>query len=197
VINGPRDGFIGEPVDFDASASQPGSSPIASYSWSFGNGEDQPASPESRTSTIYNRAGDYEVTVFVMDGNGLSSFATTRINIDARLDTAIWTLATINDAPILPGTAITLQFLGGELAGFSGCNQYRGKYTATPNDDGTIGVMVSEISTSQVACPQEIMDQERNYLTALQLATTATIQENMITLNTQSGMLVFYLIMPE
>ena len=43
--------------------------------------------PESSVSATYNRAGNYEVTVFVFDANGLSSYATTRINIDARLDT--------------------------------------------------------------------------------------------------------------
>ncbi len=92
-ISGPGQGYIGEPVRFDASASQPGSSPITSYSWSLGNGVDLPASAQSSISATYNRAGSYEVTVFVNDAEGLSSFATTRIRIDARLDTSVWTLA--------------------------------------------------------------------------------------------------------
>ena len=45
-ILGPSQGFIGEPVNFDASASQAGSSPIVSFGWSLGNGVDLPASPE-------------------------------------------------------------------------------------------------------------------------------------------------------
>jgi PKD repeat protein len=193
-IVGPGEGFIGEPVEFDASASQPGSSPIASFSWSFGNGESVPASPASRTSTIYNRAGDYEVTVFVSDANGLGNFATTRINIDARLDTSVWTLSTINDELLLAGTAITLQFLEGDLAGFAGCNTYHGLYTATHNGDGTYRIMIEQIASSLLSCPPDIMTQEDNYLAILQQATSAAIEENRITLLSPNGVLVFYLI---
>jgi heat shock protein HslJ len=193
-IAGPSQGFIGEPVRFDASASQPGSSPIVSFSWSLGNGVDLPASPESSISTIYNRAGNYEVTVFVQDANGLSSFATTRIHIDARLDTSVWTLAMINNKPLLPGTAITMQFKNGELAGFAGCNTYQGKYTADLNDDGSYTITVGPLTTSRLACPQDIMQQEQEYLTSLQQATRAAVQENMIILDSPPGKLDFYLV---
>ena len=193
-IVGPSQGYIGEPVSFDASASQSGSSPIVSFSWSLGNGENQPASPEPNVSAIYNRAGDFEVTVFVQDANGLSSQATTRVNIDARLETDVWTLAAINEEPLLPGTAITLQFLQGELVGFAGCNTYTCEYTATDNGDGSYSVAIGQLTTSRLSCPQDIMDQENEYLKVLQQATLATIQENMITLNSPFGNLVFYLI---
>jgi len=193
-IAGPGQGFIGEPVRFDASASQPGSSPITSYSWSLGNGEDLLASPESSVFATYNRAGNYEVTVFVSDANGLSSYATTRINIDARLDTDVWTLAAINEEPLLPGTAITLQFLQGKLAGFAGCNTYQGTYTADLNDDGTYTIAAGPLTTSRLACPQDIMEQEQEYLTSLQQVTRATIQQNEIILDSPPGKLDFYLI---
>jgi heat shock protein HslJ len=193
-IAGPGQGYIGEPVKFDASASQPGSSPIVSYSWSLGNGTDLPGSQESSISATYNRAGDYEVTVFVYDANGLSSHATTRININARLETAVWTLSMINNKPLLPGTAITMQFKEGELAGFAGCNTYNGIYTAELNDDGTYTITVGTLTTSRLACPQDIMEQEQEYLTSIQQATRATIQENRILLDSPSGRLDFYLV---
>lgn len=193
-ISGPAQGFIGEPVKFDASASQPGSSSITSYSWSLGNGVDLPASPQSSISAIYNRAGNYEVTVFVSDANGLSSFATTRIQIDARLDTSVWTLASMNTRPLLPGTAITMQFKNGELAGFAGCNTYNGEYTADMNDDGTYIITISPLTTSRLACPQDIMEQEQAYLASLQQVTRATVQENMILLDSPSGRLDFFLV---
>jgi heat shock protein HslJ len=195
-IAGPRLGYIGEPVKFDASASQPGSSPIASFSWSLGNGENLPASPNPSVSAIYKSAGEFEVTVLVGDANGLSSHATTRIKIDARLDTDVWTLTTINTKPLLPETAITLQFKQGELVGFSGCNTYSGGYTATLNDDGTYTIAIGQLQTSRLSCPKDIMDQEHEYLTALQQATLATIQENMIILDSPSGKLNFYLVEP-
>jgi heat shock protein HslJ len=196
-IAGPGQGFIGEPVNFDASASQPGSSPIASFSWSLGNGVDLPASPDSSVAAIYNRAGDYEVTVIVVDANGLSSAATTRITIDARLETAVWTLSSINSELLIPGTAITLQFKEGELAGFSGCNTYAGGYSATDNGDGTYIVALTQLTTGRLACPRDIMEQENEYISALQQATSASIQENMIILSSSGAELIFYLIEPD
>ena len=195
-IQGSSQGFVGERVEFDASASLPGSSPIVSYSWSFGNGEGLPASSDSNASAIYTRTGAYEVSVTVMDANGLSSLAATQINIDARLDTDVWTLSAINQVPLLPGTAITLQFLQGELAGFAGCNTYEGSYTVSDNGDGTYSVVTGEISTGRLACPPDIMRQEDDYLTALQQTATASIQENMLILTNPAGELIFYLINP-
>jgi heat shock protein HslJ len=195
-IAGPGQGFIGEPVKFDASASQPGSSPITSFSWSLGNGTNLPASAQSTTTATYDRAGNYEVTVFVSDANGLSSQASTRIQIDARLDTDVWTLSAIDRQPLLPGTAITMQFLEGELAGFASCNSYTGTYTATINEDGTYTLAIGQVATSRLTCTPEIMTQENEYLTILQQATLASIQENQITLTSPVGSLVFYLIEP-
>ena len=129
-----------------------------------------------------------------MDTNGLSSQATTRIKIDARLDTDVWTLSRIDTKPLMPGTAITMQFKQGELAGFSGCNTYSGGYTATLNDDGTYTIAIGQLATSRLICPQDIMEQEQEYLAALQQATRATIKENEIILNSPSDELSFYLI---
>ena len=195
-ISGPGQGFIGEPVKLDASASQPGSSPIASYSWSLGNGNNLPPSPQSSVSAIYKAAGDYEVTVLVVDANGLSSYATTRIKIDARLDTDVWTLSKIDTEPLLPETAITMQFKKGELVGFAGCNTYDGEYTATANGDGTYTIAIGQLKTSRLSCPKDIMDQEQEYLTALQQATLATIEENKIILDSLKEKLEFYLVEP-
>ncbi len=195
-ISGPRSGYLGEPVEFDASSSRPGSGAIVQYSWSFGNGQDGPASPDPRVSTIYNRTGDFEVTVFILDENGLSSNATTRISIDARLDTAVWTLSAINGQPLLPGTAITLQFLQGEIVGFAGCNTYSGSYTATDNGDGSFNVSVDRIRGGRRSCEQDMMIQETRFLEALEKVMAASIQENMLALTYPEGTLVFYLISP-
>jgi heat shock protein HslJ len=121
------------------------------------------------------------VTVFVNDLNGLSSFATTRIQIDARL---------------LPGTAITLQFKNGELAGFAGCNTYTGRYTTELAEDGSYTITISPLTTSRLSCPQDTMQQEQEYLTSLQQTNRATIQENRIVLDSPPGQLEFYLVEP-
>ena len=193
-ISAPASGFIGEPVKIDASGSHPGSSPIVSYTWSFGNGTGQPASPNPTTTAIYNRTGLYEITVVVADSNGQTSSATAIITINARLDTDVWTLSTINGQPLLPGSAITLQFLSGQLAGFAGCNDYNGSYTAVDNQDGTFGVTVSPLTTGRRACQQDVMNQEESFTKVLQTVTSAVIRENMLTLSGPDGQLVFFLI---
>ena len=193
-INAPTSGYIGEPVKIDAGNSRAGSSPIVSYTWSFGNGTGQPASPDPTTTTVYNSTGMYEITVVVADANGQTSSATTIITINARLDAQAWTLSTINGQPLLPGSAITLQFLHGQLAGFAGCNDYTGSYTAVDNGDGTFGVTVDRLTTGRRSCPQDIMTQEDHFTKTLQTVTSAAIQENKLTLSGPGGQLVFFLI---
>jgi heat shock protein HslJ len=193
-INAPTSGYIGEPVKIDASGSRAGSSPIVSYTWSFGNGTGQPASPNATTTTTYNSTGMYEITVVVADSNGQTSSATAIISINARLDTRAWALSTINGQPLLPGSAVTLQFLNGQLAGFAGCNDYNGSYTAVDNGDGTFAVTLDRLTTGRRSCPQDVMTQEDNFTNMMESATSAAIQENMLTLSGPNGQLVFFLI---
>lgn len=190
----PRSGYIGEPVDLDASGSSEGSSPIVSFTWVFGNGTVQPSSPDPRITTIYNSTGMYEISVIVEDGNGQTNSAVETITINARLDTSAWTLSTINGQPLRPGTAITLQFLNGEFTGFAGCNDYSGRYTVVDNGDGTFSVAVDRFRTGRRSCPAEIMDQELAFESAIQLINSAVIQENMLTLSGPDVKLVFFLI---
>jgi PKD repeat protein len=185
AVNGPSTGFIGEPVSFSAAGSTAGSSPIVSYSWDFGDGGRSSAGPD--VSYLYNHSGSYTVNVIVTDQAGLSSSASLQINIDARLDTTVWTLSNVN-----PGTAITLQFLNGQIAGFAGCNTYTGSYTATDNGDGTYTVTPSGFNVSRLSCPQSIMDQENDYLSALQQVTTASVQGSMLSLTGGGSPLTYY-----
>jgi heat shock protein HslJ len=135
--------------------------------------------------------------VIVTDGNGLSSYATTHVNIDARLDTDVWTLAEFDKKPLVTGTAITLQFLKEELVGFAGCNTYSGDYIAKDNGDGTYTIDISPLTVTRLNCPKDVMDQEDEYLKVLQQATTATIKENEIILKAPADELIFYLVEPD
>ncbi|MEJ2710494.1 MAG: META domain-containing protein [Anaerolineales bacterium] len=188
VIQGPSQGFAGEPLTFDASGSQAGDSPISAYIWDFGDGTSAGPGAESQQTTIFNHTGVYQVAVVVTDENGLSSSATMEVSITTRLDTPlVWTLDQLMNEPLLPGTAITLQFLEGEIAGFAGCNTYQGNYTASQNEDGSYDVMIEELAISRLACPDEIMKQEAYYLAFLQTATKALIDENLLDLGYPAG----------
>jgi heat shock protein HslJ len=192
AISGPGNGFPGEVVSFDASGSQPGSSPIASFSWSFGDGASAGPSTNAQASTIYNHSGTYQVTVTVTDENGQSGSASTQVNVQARLDTAVWTLDNIDNQMLVPGTTITLQFLNGQVAGFGGCNSYNGTYSATDNGDGTYSVQVTQTNNTQMACPEDVMRQEQRYFEILRQVTTAQIQGNYLVLASPVGTLAFY-----
>jgi hypothetical protein len=55
------------------------------------------------------------VNVVVSDADGLSSSASLQVAVTTRLDTPVaWTLDNLQDHPLSPGTAITLQFLEGK-----------------------------------------------------------------------------------
>jgi PKD repeat protein/uncharacterized protein YraI len=70
---------VGQAVTFDASGSQPGSSPIASYEWDFGDGNSAAGGPQETHQ--YGAPGTYTATVTVVDENGLSSSASQQIEV--------------------------------------------------------------------------------------------------------------------
>jgi heat shock protein HslJ len=190
VATGSTSGYVAEPVAFSGTNSTPGSSPIATYAWDFGNGSSSPPSPDPNTSTLYDKSGAYNVVLTVTDQNGLSSNASLSVVIDARLEGPVWVYHPA--VPLLPGTAITLQFESGMFVGFSGCNTYQGSYTSTVNEDGSYSITVNGINQTQIACPPDVMEQEQDYIQALETARVAVLQGNVLTLTTGSGDLTFY-----
>jgi heat shock protein HslJ len=187
AIQGPGSGFPGEPVVFNALASQPGSGPIVSYQWDFGDGTNRDTADQAMATTLYNHSGTYDVTVLVTDQNGLSDSATMQVVIDARLDTEVWDLYELMDEPLVPGTAITLQFLEGAVTGFSGCNSYAGNYIAEENEDGTYNVTIEDLQITQIGCPEAIMKQEALYLGLLTSVQVAQIEGNELRLSYPAG----------
>jgi heat shock protein HslJ len=188
AVEGPAQAFVAETVSFSAAASQPGTNPIASYAWNFGNGVTSQPSADPNASAIYDQPGVYQVTVVVMDTKGLSSSATLEISIDSRPQTGEWILSNT-----LPGTSITLTFRQGQFSGFTGCNSYSGSYTASDNGDGTYSVSASGLVATGAICSEEVMAQESAYLEALQTVSLASIQGNAMQLSYANGTLVYYL----
>ena len=78
----PSSGTAPLAVTADASASTAGSSPISSYSFTFGDGSAQ-VGPQSGATAghTYTTAGTYTVTVTATDGNGLTSQATQTVTV--------------------------------------------------------------------------------------------------------------------
>ena len=188
AVDGPSEGFVAEAVSFSAAATQPGTNPIASFAWNFGNGVTAQPSADPNASAIYDQPGVYQVTVVVMDTKGLSSSAQLEITINSRPQTGEWILG---DA--LPGTSITLAFGQGQFSGFAGCNSYSGSYSASDNGDGTYSISASGVVSTGAMCSEEVMAQEAAYLAALQTVSLASIQGNVLQLSHANGTLVYYL----
>lgn len=72
--------LTGDTVTFTASATDPGTADVLTYSWAFGDG----SSGTGSTSThVYTAAGSYSVKLTVSDGDGGSGTATTTVTIEA------------------------------------------------------------------------------------------------------------------
>ena len=70
---------VEQEVTLDASGSQPGSSPIASYQWDFGDGNI--AAGGAQAPHLYSAPGIYTASVTVFDENGLSDTASQDIEV--------------------------------------------------------------------------------------------------------------------
>jgi heat shock protein HslJ len=88
---------------------------------------------------------------------------------------------------VLAGTTLTADFASdGTLSGNSGCNTFSGEYKVN-GDQITIGPLAS----TMMACsdPAGVMDQETQYLAALQSAATYQIEGNVLQLRTKDDAL--------
>jgi heat shock protein HslJ len=83
----------------------------------------------------------------------------------------------------IAGTTLTATFTpDGQVAGNAGCNTYTGPYKL----DGT-SLTVGPLATTMMACEQPKMDQETQFLKALQTPTTVETSGGTVTLRDASG----------
>jgi heat shock protein HslJ len=111
------------------------------------------------------------------------------------LNNTRWTLVSLYGEPPLEGTHITLEFSGGFIRGFTGCNKYdsrqqigdaqiRGQYKAT--EDGSLDTP-GVTHTLAASLTPEVNDQEHAYLKALANATSFRLVENRLELQDPTG----------
>ncbi len=82
----------------------------------------------------------------------------------SELDGSTWTMTSMAKTKPKPGSEITAGFMGGQLSGSTGCNNYFYAYTAE-GDRITLG----EGGVTEMACmtPDGVMEQESRFLTFL------------------------------
>ncbi len=100
----------------------------------------------------------------------------------ASLEGTSWIMGWYNNgkgglASAIAGPEVTAQFSDGTVSGNAGCNNYNGSYEVD-GDHITIG----PLATTRMFCaePEGLMDQESQYLAALQAATTYEIKADVL-----------------
>jgi heat shock protein HslJ len=83
---------------------------------------------------------------------------------------------------LLPDTRITLQFDDGLVSGSSGCNRFSGSFSS---GEGTL--TIGMLRLTRMACESEVMEQEQQFLAALQSATTWAIVRGMLDMHRADG----------
>jgi heat shock protein HslJ len=103
-----------------------------------------------------------------------------------------WKVTGINNgrqavASVIAGTTVTMAFSpDGKVVGSSGCNEFAGAYE-TNGDLMTVGMLVS--TRKACAQPDGVMQQEANFLTALQSAATFKITGDKLEIRDAGGAL--------
>lgn len=126
-------------------------------------------------------------TMSLMDESG-AVLLTYRI-VDQSLAGTQWQAILFNSGSALVGVTdvqITAAFgADGQLSGFGGCNNY----TATYSSQAANVIEIGPIAATQKACtePANVMEQESQYLTALQSATGYQVQGQYLSLQNASG----------
>lgn len=102
------------------------------------------------------------------------------------IEGTVWNLVSYNQQPILAESKITAEFAEGRVNGSAGCNSYFADYQL---DDTQLNI--ETVGSTKKACPDDFMEQETIYLNLLDKAESAAVVDNVLTINTSDGDLVF------
>ncbi|NOX61104.1 MAG: META domain-containing protein [Chloroflexi bacterium] len=217
VISGPTQTLVGEAITLSAADSRAAEgSEIVSYQWDLGDGVQ---STNMEVTHTYQEAGEYEVSLTVVDNNGLENRSTIKLTVEEPTPTPTSTFeptATPEPQPTntpeptatpvdpsdalerrewkllntLPDTEITILFVRGKATGFAGCNEFRANYQTA--SDGSI--RITDIQAGRQVCEQPIMEQEQTFLDALAEVVSFEVlgsQGKQLTLTAPTGLLQF------
>lgn len=107
------------------------------------------------------------------------------------LDGTQWTLTAMGPADNvvnpLPDNPIELEFTDGQVLGTAGCNHFFASYTVATAGEITI----SAAGSTMMACAEEVMARESQFLAALQAATGYALADGVLTIQYEGGSLQF------
>jgi heat shock protein HslJ len=82
----------------------------------------------------------------------------------------------------MAGTRLTLEFQDGQVSGDSGCNRFHGSFAVAGN-----ALTIGPLATTRMACDDESMVQEQQFLAALASAATWDIVRGMLDVHRADG----------
>jgi heat shock protein HslJ len=94
-----------------------------------------------------------------------------------------WQLVTVGAASAVAGSAATMRFSDGRVAGTTGCNRYTGPYTS----EAAGAIEFGPLASTMMACPEPQIRQEQAFLQALDAAATYVISGGILTLKAANG----------
>ena len=128
---------------------------------------------------------DDQLTISYDGGESVLLFSKTTSG--AELAGTTWTLLSHGDTSdpqaVLDGTEITLQFAEVSISGSAGCNNY----LAAIEFAGSELSVDDKMAVTVKACPDAIMEQERNYLASLASADSYQIENDQLSISYDSG----------
>jgi heat shock protein HslJ len=95
----------------------------------------------------------------------------------------VWILTTLHGKAPVKGTELTLELtLSRRASGSTGCNRFTGPYHATRST-----IRIGRLATTQKACADPVMGQERSFLEALSRARSFAVTGRKLTLKAADG----------
>ena len=129
-----------------------------------------------------------KLELLTAEGNVLATFAAQSQSLAG----TSWTVTGYNNGKqavvsVLNGTSLTMSFAGdGKLSGSAGCNRYTATYTS---DAEKLTFGPAAATRKMCAKPEGVMEQEQQFLRALETVATARFEGDRLELRTAEGQL--------
>lgn len=128
------------------------------------------------TATLYVRGTEY----VGYDASAQTGASAGDTNVPIGIE---WTVTSIAGDPVVPGSTVTIRFdHNARLGGRASVNTYMSSWIATGNR-----LLIKGAATTMMAGPQNLMDQEHKFLTALEDVREYEVQGDTLILTTKDG----------
>ncbi|MCB8985957.1 MAG: META domain-containing protein [Ardenticatenaceae bacterium] len=143
-----------------------------------------PATGEGSREVCPTETTTYEMRVLLPDQSVVLRQVTIQVNVTNPLSNSNWRLASMNGGTVPVAGSVLTAFFGadGTMNANGGCNQLNGPYTVNGSN-----ISIGPLASTQIACSEELMQQENAYRIALQAAATFQISGSQLIIRNAGG----------